>query len=693
MTTKSAKKTDLKMVRNIGFIAHIDAGKTTVTERVLFFTGETYKIGNIDDGTTVMDFMSLERERGITIGSAATNAQWDGHQVNIIDTPGHVDFTAEVERSLRVLDGGVVVLESVSGVQPQSETVWRQADTYKVPRLIFVNKMDRLGANFDYAVQTVHDRLGANAVPIQIPMGAESEFHGLIDLVEQKAYSYPSPEAIEHEITDIPAEYVEKAEEARMHMIEKVAETDDDLMLKFLEEEEITVDEIKAALRKATIALQIFPVCVGSALRHRGVHPLLDAVIAYLPSPLDVPSIKGVDPSDEEIELERKPSPDEPMTALAFKVVTDQHVGRLVYLRVYSGILESGSTVYNSATRSRERVGRLMVMHADSREERESAGPGEIVAAIGLKDTITGQTLCPQDAQISLEQISFPDPVLSVAVEPKTRSDQEKMSNALVRLADEDPTLQVTTDEESGQVILAGMGELHLDVVVERMRREFSVDATVGAPRVAYRETVTQSATAQGKLVRQTGGHGQYGDCTLRLEPLEPGTGLVFESEITGSTLPREYYRPIEQGFMEAAKAGTVAGYPCVDIKAVLVDGSHHEVDSSEMAFKVAGSMAFKSAMQKGKPALLEPIMKIEVVTPSEFLGDVLGDLNSRRAQVQNMDARGDAQVVNAFIPLAETFQYATHVRSITTGRASFSMELDHYAAVPKNVAEKVSGN
>jgi len=693
MTTKSAKKTDLKKVRNIGFIAHIDAGKTTVTERVLFFTGETYKIGNIDDGTTVMDFMSLERERGITIGSAATNAQWDGHQVNIIDTPGHVDFTAEVERSLRVLDGGVVVLESVSGVQPQSETVWRQADTYKVPRLIFVNKMDRLGANFDYAVQTVHDRLGANAVPIQIPMGAESEFHGLIDLVEQKAYSYPSPEAIEHEITDIPDEYVEKVEEARMHMIEKVAETDDDLMLKFLEEEEITVGEIKAALRKATIALQIFPVCVGSALRHRGVHPLLDAVTAYLPSPLDVPSIKGVDPSDEEVELERKPSPDEPMTALAFKVVTDQHVGRLVYLRVYSGILESGSTVYNSATRSRERVGRLMVMHADSREERESAGPGEIVAAIGLKDTITGQTLCPQDAQISLEQISFPDPVLSVAVEPKTRSDQEKMSNALVRLADEDPTLQVATDEESGQVILAGMGELHLDVVVERMRREFSVDARVGAPRVAYRETVTQSATAQGKLVRQTGGHGQYGDCTLRLEPLEPGTGLVFESEITGSTLPREYYRPIEQGFMEAAKAGTVAGYPCVDIKAVLVDGSHHEVDSSEMAFKVAGSMAFKSAMQKGKPALLEPIMKIEVVTPSEFLGDVLGDLNSRRAQVQNMDARGDAQVVNAFIPLAETFQYATHVRSITTGRASFSMELDHYAAVPKNVAEKVSGN
>jgi elongation factor G len=693
MTIASAKKTDLKKVRNIGFIAHIDAGKTTVTERVLFFTGETYKIGNIDEGTTVMDFMSLERERGITIGSAATNAQWDGHQVNIIDTPGHVDFTAEVERSLRVLDGGVVVLESVSGVQPQSETVWRQADTYNVPRLIFVNKMDRLGADFNYAVQTVHERLGANAVPIQMPMGAESEFVGLIDIVARKAYSYATPEAIEHEIIDIPAEYAEAVEEARQHLVEKVAETDDDLMLKFLEEEEIGEEELKAALRRATISLQIFPVCVGSALRHRGVHPLLDAVIDYLPSPLDVDSIKGVDPADESIELERKPSVDDPMSALAFKVVTDPHVGRLVYLRIYSGILESGENIYNSTTRSKERIGRLMVMHADSREEKKSAGPGEIVAAIGLKDTITGQTLCPQNAQISLEKISFPDPVLSVAVEPKTRTDQEKMSTALVRLADEDPTLVVSSDEESGQVILAGMGELHLDVIVERMRREFNVDATVGAPRVAYRETVTRATTAQGKLVKQTGGHGQFGDCTLRLEPLEPGEGLLFESEITGSTLPREYFRPIEQGFREAARSGVIAGFPVVDMKAVLVDGSYHEVDSSEMAFKVAASMAFKSAMNKGKPALLEPIMKIEVVTPSEFLGDVLGDLNSRRSQVQNMESRGEAQVVSAFIPLAETFQYATHVRSITTGRASFSMELDHYSAVPKNVAEKVTGN
>ncbi|MCX8278398.1 MAG: elongation factor G [Dehalococcoidia bacterium] len=693
MTTTSAKKIDLKKVRNIGFIAHIDAGKTTVTERVLFFTGETYKIGNIDEGTTVMDFMSLERERGITIGSAATNAQWDGHLVNIIDTPGHVDFTAEVERSLRVLDGGVVVLESVSGVQPQSETVWRQADTYNVPRMIFVNKMDRLGANFNYAVQTVHERLGANAVPIQMPMGAESEFVGLIDLVAQKAYYYEEAEAVEHTLIDIPAEYVEVAEEARQHLIEKVAETDDALMEKFLEEEEITEGELKAALRKATIALKIFPVCVGSALKHRGVHPLLDAVVNYLPSPLDVEAITGEDPADESIKLVRQPSVDEPMSALAFKVVTDPHVGRLVYLRVYSGILESGINIYNSTTRSKERIGRLMVMHADSREEKKFAGPGEIVAAIGLKDTITGHTLCPQSDQISLEKISFPDPVLSVAVEPKTRTDQEKMSAALVRLADEDPTLVVATDEESGQVILAGMGELHLDVIVERMRREFNVEATVGAPRVAYRETVTRAATAQGKLVKQTGGHGQFGDCTLRLEPVEPGAGLLFESEITGSTLPREYFRPIEQGFREAARSGVIAGYPVVDMKAVLVDGSHHDVDSSEMAFKVAASMAFKAAMNKGKPALLEPIMKIEVVTPSEYLGDVLGDLNSRRSQVQNMETRGAAQVISAFIPLAETFQYATHVRSITTGRASFAMELDHYSAVPKNVAEKVTGS
>lgn len=692
MTTASGKKTDLAKVRNIGFIAHIDAGKTTVTERVLFFTGETYKIGDIDDGTTVMDFMSLERERGITIGSAATNASWQDHQINIIDTPGHVDFTAEVERSLRVLDGGVVVLESVSGVQPQSETVWRQADRYKVPRMVFVNKMDRLGANFDFAVSTLHQRLGANAVPIQIPIGAESEFTGMIDLVKQCAYIYESEDAIAHSTVDIPADMAEKAEEARQHMIEKVAETDDGLMEKYLEEQEITEEELRVAIRKATISLQIFPVLVGSALRHRGVHPLLDAVIDYLPSPLDVPPVVGFDPSDEEKKLERRPSLEEPLSALAFKVVTDQHVGRLVYVRIYSGTLEAGTPVYNPSTRSRERVGRLLKMHADSREEVKTAGPGEIVAAIGLKSAVTGHTLCDQADQIVLEAINFPDPVISVAVEPKTRSDQDKMTEALVRLVDEDPTLQTYTDEESGQTVLAGMGELHLDVIIERMRREFNVEATQGPPRVAYREALTKVSSAQGKFIRQTGGHGQYGDCTLRLEPLEAGSGILFESEITGATLPREYYGPIEAGFREAARTGILAGYPVVDVKAVLTDGSYHDVDSSEMAFKIAASMAFKDGMQRGAPVLMEPVMRIEVITPSDFLGDVIGDLNSRRAQIQSMDQRGEVQEVKAFIPLAETFQYATHLRSLTTGRASFSMELDHYDPVPQHVAQDIIG-
>lgn len=692
MATATEQKTDLSMVRNIGFIAHIDAGKTTVTERVLFFTGETYKIGDIDEGTTVMDFMSLERERGITIGSAATNAKWQDHQINIIDTPGHVDFTAEVERSLRVLDGGVVVLESVSGVQPQSETVWRQADRYKVPRMVFVNKMDRLGADFDFAVGTLHSRLEANAVPIQIPIGAESEFTGMIDLVKQCAYIYEAEDAIEHTTVEIPADMAEKAEEARQHMIEKVAETDDGLMEKFLEEEEIGEEELRAGIRKATISMQIFPVLVGSALKHRGVHPLLDAVIDYLPSPLDVPPVTGFDPSDEEIKLERKPSVDEPLSALAFKVVTDQHVGRLIYVRVYSGVLETGTPVYNPANRSRERVGRLLKMHADSREEVKSAGPGEIVAVIGLKNAATGHTLSDQGSPIVLEAINFPDPVISVAVEPKTRSDQEKMTEALVRLVDEDPTLQTYTDEESGQTVLAGMGELHLDVIVERMKREFSVEATQGAPRVAYRETLTKISEQQGKFIRQTGGHGQYGDCTLRLEPLETGSGVQFESEITGATLPREYYGPIEAGFREAARTGILAGYQVVDIKAVLTDGSYHDVDSSEMAFKIAASMAFKAAMERGAPVLMEPVMRIEVITPADFLGDVIGDLNSRRAQIQSMDQRGVVQEVKAFIPLAETFQYATHLRSLTTGRASFAMELDHYDPVPQHVAQEIIG-
>ncbi|MEC7870535.1 MAG: elongation factor G [Chloroflexota bacterium] len=684
---------DLSKVRNIGFIAHIDAGKTTVTERVLFFTGETYKIGDIDDGTTVMDFMSLERERGITIGSAATNASWNNHQVNIIDTPGHVDFTAEVQRSLRVLDGGVVVLESVSGVQPQSETVWRQANDYGVPRMIFVNKMDRLGADFDNAVKTVHDRLGANAVPIQIPIGAESDFKGMIDLIERKAYVYEIEDAVEHKVIEVPDEYKENVEKFRNELIEKIAETDETLMDKFLEDKEISIDEMKLALRKAVISLKIFPVLCGSALRHRGVHPLLDAVIDYLPSPIDVPSIKGTDPSDESIELERKPTADDPFSALVFKVVTDQHVGRLVYLRIYSGILESGSNVYNSSTRTRERAGRLMKMHADSREEIKQASAGEIVAAIGLKDALTGNTLCDQSKPLLLESINFPDPVLSVAIEPKTRADQDKMGESLARLVGEDPTLQTWTDEESGQTVLAGMGELHLDVIVERMKREFSIEAIQGAPKVAYRETISKTSEKQGKFIRQSGGRGQYGDCTLRVEPLEPGSGLIFESEITGATLPTEYYGPIESGFREAAQSGTIAGYPVVDLKAVLTDGSHHDVDSSEMAFKIAGSMAFKSAMASSAPNLLEPVMKIEIVTPDEFLGDCLGDLNSRRAQILNMEQRGNSQAVNAFVPLAETFQYATTLRSLTTGRASFSMELDHYAKVPVHIATEISGS
>ena len=686
----SSTAVDLTKIRNIGFIAHIDAGKTTVTERVLYFTGETYKIGNIDDGTTVMDFMSLERERGITIGSAATNAKWGDHQINIIDTPGHVDFTAEVERSLRVLDGGVVVLESVSGVQPQSETVWRQADKHHVPRLIFVNKIDRLGANFEHAVETVGDRLGANAVPIQIPMGSELDFIGIIDIVDQKAYVYENAEAMEHTVVDIPEKYGEKVSECRQSLIEKIAEFDDDLMQKFVDDEFISGEEIKEALRKAVLELKIFPVLVGSALKHRGIHPLLNAVIDYLPSPVDVPSVTAIDLKNADNTVERHASEDQPLSALAFKVVTDKHVGRLVYLRVYSGLLKPGTMVLNSSNKERERIGRLMVMHADSREEVQSAGPGEIVAVIGLKNTVTGQTLCQLDSPVSLEAITFPDPVLSVAVEPKTRSDQDKMSDALVKLSDEDPTLQVRTDDETAQILLAGMGELHLDVVVERMRREFDVGATVGAPRVAYRETATKTSQAQGKFIKQTGGHGQYGDCTLRIEPLDPGSGIIFESEITGSTLPREYFKSIEAGYREAAQSGFLAGYPVVDVKAVLTDGSHHEVDSSEMAFKVAASMAFKSAMSKANAVILEPVMRIEVITPSQFLGDVIGDLNSRRALVQNTETRSDIQVVDAFIPLAETFQYATRLRSLTTGRAGFSMEIDHYARVPSKLVEKV---
>ncbi len=690
--TKTPRRTDLRKVRNIGFIAHIDAGKTTITERVLFFTGRTYKIGNIDEGTTVMDFMDLERERGITIGSAATAAEWNGHQVNIIDTPGHVDFTAEVERSLRVLDGGVVVLEAVAGVQPQSETVWRQADRHGVPRLIFINKMDRLGADFDHAVDTVHRRLGANAVPAQIPVGAEAEFRGMVDLISRRAFVYDSEKAIAHTEIPVPEEMSEKVEIYRQRLIEKVAETDDDLLMKYLDDEEITEPELMSALRNAVCSLKIFPVFCGSALRHRGVHPLLDAVISYLPSPLDVPPVKGSSPSNNTLPVERLASPESPLSALSFKVVTDQHVGRLVYLRVYSGELNSGAGVYNPSTRKRERVGRLLKMHADHREEIVAAGPGEIVAAIGLKDVFTGHTLCDRSDPVVLEAIEFPDPVLSVAVEPKTRSDQDKMTMALARLADEDPTLRLYTDEESGQQVLAGMGELHLEVVAERMRREFNVSANVGAPRVAYRETISRMAEAQGRFVRQTGGHGQFGDVTLRVEPLERGAGLVFETAITGAKLPRDYFAAIEAGFKEAAQSGIIAGYPMVDVKAQLIDGAYHEVDSSEIAFKVAASMAFKNAAAKAAPVTLEPLMKMEVITPGEFLGDVLGDLNSRRAQILSMEGDLATQTVVAHVPLAETFNYATQLRSISTGRATFVMELDHYAPAPASLSKVPAG-
>ncbi len=691
MTTMTSKpaKLDLNKVRNMGIIAHIDAGKTTTSEQVLFFTGRIYKIGNIDLGTTVMDFMELERERGITIGSAATTTEWAGYTINLIDTPGHVDFTAEVERSLRVLDGGVVVLDAVAGVQPQSETVWRQADRHRVPRLVFVNKMDRLGADFIASVQSIHRRMEANAVPIQIPIGAESNFQGMIDLISRTAFIYDETDPVKHREAPVPDNMKEEVETHRKHLIEKIAETDDELLVRYLDGQDLTNAELSAALRRATVKLKIFPVLCGSALKHRGIHPLLDAVIAYLPSPYDVPPITGTDPKDDQKKLQRATDPNAPMSALAFKVVTDQHVGRLVYIRVYSGTLEAGATVYDPSTRDRERVGRLLRMHADRREEIKSAGAGEIVAAIGLKNVFTGHTLCATDHPIVLENIKFPDPVLSVAVEPKTRGDQDKMTQALVRFADEDPTLRVSTDPESAQIILSGMGELHLDVIVERMRREFKVEATVGAPRVAYRETISKIAQAQGRLIRQTGGHGQYGDVTFRVEPLERGGGLQFESEISGAVLPKEYIGPIEQGFREAAAGGIIAGYPVVDMKAFLIDGSHHEVDSSEMAFKIAASMAFKAAAAKASPVMLEPIMKMEVITPSEFLGEVLGDLNSRRATILSMEGSAGTQVVQAYIPLAETFQYATKLRSLTTGRASFVQELNHYAPAPKSTFEK----
>jgi elongation factor G len=695
MTTKNSNQTRtgggsasdvLQRTRNIGFIAHIDAGKTTVTERVLYFAGRIHKIGGVDEGTTTMDWMEQERERGITITSAATTAEWKGYFINVIDTPGHVDFTAEVERSLRVLDGGVVVLDAVAGVQPQSETVWRQADRYNVPRICFVNKMDKVGADLQRAMDSLVRRLGANPVAIQLPVGAESDYLGVVDIIERKAYIYPAEgEQIPVE-EPVPADMVEAVEEYRARLIEKTAEVDDDLMLKFLEDEEITVQELKKALRRATIANKIVPVVCGTALKTKAVQPLLDAVIDYLPSPLDVPPIEGRDVKTGETVI-RKPDPEEPFSALAFKAVTDEFIGRLVYFRVYSGKINSGSMVFNSTTGKRERLGRVVKMHANHKEDVDFVSAGDIAAAVGLKATTTGDTLSAEVSPVLLEAITFPEPVVSVAIEPKTKADQEKLSDALVKLSDEDPTLHVAFDSEVGQTILSGMGELHLDIIVDRMRREFRVEGTVGQPRVAYREAIRIEANGEGRFVRQSGGHGQYGHAKITIEPLPSGEGFVFEDKVKGGNIPRQFISAVKQGVKEALGSGPVAGYPVIDVKATLRDGSSHDVDSSEMAFKVAGSMAMKDALARAKPYLLEPVMSLEVTAPSEYLGEVVGDLGRRRAQIKNIEATDDTQVVVATIPLAESFGYANTLRSLTQGRAAFSMEFDKFEQAPQAVA------
>ena len=679
----------LKDTRNIGIMAHIDAGKTTATERILFYTGKIHKIGDTHDGNAQMDWMEQEQERGITITSAATTAQWKNHRINIIDTPGHVDFTVEVERSLRVLDGSVAVLDAQSGVEPQTETVWRQATTYGVPRIVFVNKMDKTGADFLYSVGTIHDRLQANAHPIQLPIGAEDLFEGVIDLVEMKAI-YNEGSVGENLVEkEIPAEYQEQAEEYREKLIEAVAEFDEDFMEKYLGGEEITVDELKATIRKATLSVEFFPVVCGSAFKYKGVQPMLDAVVAYLPSPLDVPAIKGTNPDTDE-EIERHSSDEEPFAALAFKVMTDPFVGKLTFFRVYSGVLSSGSYVKNSTKGKRERVGRILQMHANTREEISEVYAGDIAAAVGLKDTTTGDTLCDEKNEVILESMEFPEPVIQLSVEPKSKADQDKMSTALQKLQEEDPTFRAGTDEETGQVIIAGMGELHLDIIVDRMRREFKVECTVGAPMVSYRETFKQAAQVQGKFTRQSGGRGQYGDVWIEFTPNEPGAGFEFENAIVGGVVPREYIPAVEAGLKDSMANGVLAGYELIDVKAKLFDGSYHDVDSSEMAFKVAASLALKEAAKKCNPVILEPIMKVEVVMPEEYLGDIMGDITSRRGRVEGMEARGNAQVVSASVPLSEMFGYATSLRSSTQGRGTYSMVFDHYEEVPKSISEEI---
>lgn len=684
-----ARNFALDKVRNIGIMAHIDAGKTTTTERVLFYTGKVHRMGEVHDGAATMDWMVQEQERGITITSAATTCQWRGHQINIIDTPGHVDFTVEVERSLRVLDGAVAVFCSVGGVEPQSETVWRQADKYGVPRIAFINKMDRVGADFFRGVNMIRERLGANPVPVQIPIGSEDNFRGIVDLVKNEAIIYIDDLGSQSEHTGIPDELKQLAEEYREKMLEALADFDDELMTKYLEGEEISADEIRSAIRKGTLSAKITPVLCGSAFKNKGVQPMLDAVVDYLPSPVDLPAIKGTDP-EKGTEIERKASDDEPFSALAFKIMADPYVGKLAFFRVYSGTLTTGSYIMNTSKGKRERVGRILRMHANHREEVEEVRAGDIAAAVGWRETTTGDTLCDEKHPILLESMEFPEPVISIAIEPKTKADQDKLGLSLGRLAEEDPTFRVHTDNESGQTIIEGMGELHLEIIVDRLLREFKVEANVGKPQVAYRETIRKPARAEGKFVRQTGGRGQYGHVWLELEPLEPGSGFQFESKIVGGVVPREYVGPVEQGIKDAMLTGVLAGYPVVDVKATLVDGSYHEVDSSEMAFKIAGSMAFKEGCRLGNPVLLEPIMKIEITTPEEYMGDIMGDFSSRRGRIEGMELHNGVQSIRGFVPLAEMFGYTTNLRSLSQGRATSSMQFSHYEEVPKAMAETI---
>jgi elongation factor G len=691
------RETPLDRYRNIGIMAHIDAGKTTTTERILYYTGKTYKIGEVHEGTTEMDWMEQEKERGITITSAATTTFWNGmekqfkpHRINIIDTPGHVDFTVEVERSLRVLDGAIAVYDGVAGVEPQTETVWRQADKYNVPRICFINKLDRMGADFFFCVNSIKERLGANAVPIQLPIGSEADFKGVVDLINNRAIIWTGDElGAKFEFQPIPDDLKDLAEEYRSKLVESAVECDDQLLEKYLNDGEISVEELKRAIRKGTLEKKLFPVLCGAAFKNKGVQPLLDAVVDFLPSPIDIAHVRGIDPNTRE-EIERKTDDNEPFSALAFKIMSDPYVGKLTFFRVYSGTLKKGSYIYNSTKGKKERIGRLLLMHANQREEIDEVNAGDIAATVGLKDTTTGDTLCDENKPIVLESMTFPEPVIDLAIEPLTRADQDKLGTALMKLAEEDPTFRVKTDHETGQTIISGMGELHLEIIVDRLKREFKVEANVGKPQVAYRETITGSAEVEGKYIKQTGGRGQYGHVWIRVKPNEPGKGYQFINSIVGGVIPKEYIPAVDKGIQEAMQTGVLAGYPVVDISVELFDGSYHEVDSSEMAFKIAASIAFKDACKKANPVLLEPIMDVEVVTPEDYMGDVVGDLNRRRGRILSMDQRGNARVIKAEVPLAEMFGYATDLRSFTQGRASYTMKFKHYEQVPANIANEI---